>query len=253
MADSTAPVSPPSPLAAELTRRMKAAGLTQKALALKAGLNETAVRDIRRGRSKHPRHDTIEKLATALGCSVMALLAPGTADAMIPPAPSAPARGDSGRAGPTDLPDAAPGGAVGKSGPSEVASLPLFDGAVRAPYPLDATKARVRWPVSRLLVDEIAGGDASRLVAVVVRGNAMAPTLRDGDIAIVDVKSRSVTRDGLYVLHHAGGLVARRLTIAADEGSVAVTCDNESFAAPETTAAAGLAITGRIVWLGHRV
>ena len=249
MADSTTASEAPSPLAAELTRRMAAAGLTQKALALKAGLNETAVRDIRRGRSKHPRHDTIEKLATALNCSVMALLAPGTADAMSGPAGSAPAE-ESTPARTGELPAPAPAGAVPGS---EIASLPLFDGAVRAPHPLDATKSRVRWPVSRLLVDEIAGGDASRLVAVVVRGSAMTPTLRDGDIAIVDVKSRSVTRDGLYVLHHAGGLVARRLTIAADEGAVTVTCDNESFAAPETTAAAGLPITGRIVWLGHRV
>ena len=239
-----------TPFARELTRRMKAAGLTQKALALKAGLNETAVRDIRGGRSKHPRHDTIEKLAVALNCPVMALLAPGTADAVSSPAGSAPApEGRRSHGGDRTLPDPARTSSTG----SDVASLPLFDAAVRAPQPLDATKARVRWPVSRLLVNEIAGGDASRLAAVVVRGNAMAPTLADGDIALADIRAQAVTRDGFYLLHHAGGLIARRLTIGADDKTVTVICDNTAFAAPEVVSAHNLTIAGRVVWLGHRV
>ena len=57
---------PKSPLARELERRMREAGLTQKALALNAGLNETAVRDILTGKSRHPRHDTVQKLAAVL-------------------------------------------------------------------------------------------------------------------------------------------------------------------------------------------
>lgn len=57
----------------ELRRRMKEAGYNQKSLARAAELNETAVRDILKGRSKNPRIDTLDALAKSLMCSVAAL------------------------------------------------------------------------------------------------------------------------------------------------------------------------------------
>jgi transcriptional regulator with XRE-family HTH domain len=48
-------------------------GFNQKSLARFAGLNETAVRDILKGRSKNPRLDTLEALARALDCTVVQL------------------------------------------------------------------------------------------------------------------------------------------------------------------------------------
>lgn len=71
-------------LQTELRRRMVEAGFNQKSLARKAGLNETAVRDILKGRSRNPRIDTLEAIARRLGCSVPQLR--GTKDA---PAPEA--------------------------------------------------------------------------------------------------------------------------------------------------------------------
>jgi len=62
-----------TPLQAELRRRMVAGGFNQKSLARNAGLNETAVRDILKGRSRSPRIDTLEALARTLGCSVVDL------------------------------------------------------------------------------------------------------------------------------------------------------------------------------------
>jgi len=59
-----------TPLQTELRRRMVAQGSNQKSLARKAGLNETAVRDILKGRSRSPRIDTLEALARALSCTV---------------------------------------------------------------------------------------------------------------------------------------------------------------------------------------
>lgn len=57
-----------------LRKRMKAQKLDMKTLSLKAGLSETAVRDIFRGRSKSPRTQTVEALAKALGCIAIDLL-----------------------------------------------------------------------------------------------------------------------------------------------------------------------------------
>jgi transcriptional regulator with XRE-family HTH domain len=58
----------------ELRRRMEAIGHNQKSLARAAELNETAVRDILKGRSKYPRVDTLGAIAKVLGCTVNDLI-----------------------------------------------------------------------------------------------------------------------------------------------------------------------------------
>ena len=68
-----------SALQAELRRRMVAGGFNQKSLARHAGLNETAVRDILKGRSRSPRIDTLEALSRALSCTVQELTGHGDA------------------------------------------------------------------------------------------------------------------------------------------------------------------------------
>jgi len=68
-----------SPLITELRSRMAAEGFNQKSLARAANLNETAVRDILKGRSQNPRIDTLEALARTLGCSVSELTGRGRA------------------------------------------------------------------------------------------------------------------------------------------------------------------------------
>jgi len=50
-----------------IRQRMIELGLNQKQLAVESGLNETAVRDILKGRSRSPRLETIEALAKTLG------------------------------------------------------------------------------------------------------------------------------------------------------------------------------------------
>jgi transcriptional regulator with XRE-family HTH domain len=58
----------------ELRRRMVAMGYNQKSLARAAQLNETAVRDILKGRSRNPRVDTLQAIAEVLGCTVNDLI-----------------------------------------------------------------------------------------------------------------------------------------------------------------------------------
>ena len=53
-----------------LYKKMLAAGLNMKKLSIKAGLNETGVRDILRGRVKSPSFDTLYCLAKALNTSI---------------------------------------------------------------------------------------------------------------------------------------------------------------------------------------
>jgi transcriptional regulator with XRE-family HTH domain len=54
--------------------RLQELGLSPRAASLKAGLNDDAIRNIFRGRSRHPRYDTIAKIARVLDCEVQWLL-----------------------------------------------------------------------------------------------------------------------------------------------------------------------------------
>ena len=58
----------------KMLRYMELRGLSRRALSLNAGLSEGAVKAILSGHSKHPRYDTLEKLAVVLGCTVSDLI-----------------------------------------------------------------------------------------------------------------------------------------------------------------------------------
>ncbi len=58
----------------KMLRYMALRGLSRRALSLNAGLSEGAVKAILNGHSKHPRYDTLEKLAGVLGCTVSDLI-----------------------------------------------------------------------------------------------------------------------------------------------------------------------------------
>jgi transcriptional regulator with XRE-family HTH domain len=53
-----------------IQERLDALGYSANEAATKAGVNRTLIHSILQGRSKHPRTDTIAKLANVLGCSV---------------------------------------------------------------------------------------------------------------------------------------------------------------------------------------
>ncbi len=59
----------PLPFAVLLRRHRRAVGLTQEALAERAGLSLRAVSDLERGVKTRPHRDTVALLAAALGLS----------------------------------------------------------------------------------------------------------------------------------------------------------------------------------------
>jgi transcriptional regulator with XRE-family HTH domain len=70
-------------LASTIQKARKAKGLTQAALASRAGLAERSLRDIENGKTRNPSTGTVKSLAAVLGVSVAKLvkLAPGAAEA----------------------------------------------------------------------------------------------------------------------------------------------------------------------------
>jgi DNA-binding Xre family transcriptional regulator len=62
------------PLQSNLQEILKRKNLSMKGLSIKAGLGETAVRDIIKGRVRSPTYLTLEKIATVLKCNVQTLI-----------------------------------------------------------------------------------------------------------------------------------------------------------------------------------
>ena len=67
-----------SPLQTNLQNFMEQHGFNMKSLSITAGLNETAVRDILRGKVNSPTYKTLNKLAIALNCNVDNLISDKT-------------------------------------------------------------------------------------------------------------------------------------------------------------------------------
>lgn len=94
------------------------------------------------------------------------------------------------------------------------------------------------------------------LYLIHVDGESMEPTLRPGDVILVDRRSaQAVPRDGIYVLRMDGSLLVKRLQRLPGK-KVKVTSDNpayEPFELPLDDPGDDMAIIGRVVWSGRRM
>src|SRR5215831_4843851 len=77
------------PLASMLRRHRVTAGLSQEALAERAGLSVRGVSDLERGLSRAPRLDTLTRLADALNLNAAARLELVSASGRLSPEPEA--------------------------------------------------------------------------------------------------------------------------------------------------------------------
>jgi phage repressor protein C with HTH and peptisase S24 domain len=82
-------------------------------------------------------------------------------------------------------------------------------------------------------------------------GDAMAPTVHEGDLLVVDTEDRRLSDGCLYVLQADGEILMRRTARRAG-GGLQLLADHPGYA-DETVPAeriAGLSVVGRAVWLG---
>jgi len=220
---------PKSPLARELERRMREAGLTQKALALNAGLNETAVRDILTGKSRHPRHDTVQKLAAVLGVGAADLIEPGRARA--------------------------PKGKALAALAGDLVFVPTYDVAAAAGHGtlIDAASETGRLAFREDWIKSVTNASPDELAVITVRGDSMFPTLVDGDTVLIDRTQRAIRRDGIYVIRYEDYVLIKRLQIDPVRGKVIVSCDNRDYPPLPPVDPADVDVEGRVIWIGRRV
>lgn len=88
-----------------------------------------------------------------------------------------------------------------------------------------------------------------QLAIIRVKGDSMEPTLRDGDIVLVDRAKTSYGFDGLFVIQIDGTLHVKRLARSGRNGVVSVLSDNPLYPSVEY-ARSDVEIIGKVRWRG---
>jgi phage repressor protein C with HTH and peptisase S24 domain len=94
------------------------------------------------------------------------------------------------------------------------------------------------------------GFDPAMLSAIVVAGDSMEPTLRDGDEILVE-RSHRPLRDGVHVLRVDDALLVKRVDTGRP-GVIVLISDNPSYRALELPPAE-VQVIGRVVWKSGRL
>lgn len=87
------------------------------------------------------------------------------------------------------------------------------------------------------------------------RGDSMEPTIRDGDILLVDTSIDRVVDNAIYVVAYDGRTLVKRVQMRLD-GSVVLKSDNKDLFDDEAVPAgevAGLNVAGRVMWYGRSI
>ncbi len=213
-------------LADEIRRRMEAGGFNQKSLARAAGLNETAIRDILIGKSRHPRHDTVQKIAGALECTAAQLIEPAHA-------------AGGGRSEYAD----------------ELVFVPTYEVEAAAG---DGIVINQEYETGRLAfrhdwLRSVTSAMAEDLAVITVHGDSMYPTLADGDSILVDLSQRAAGRDGVYIVRFGEFVLVKRLLIDPVRCEVMISCDNENYPRLAPVDPIDVDVAGRVIWVGRRI
>lgn len=92
------------------------------------------------------------------------------------------------------------------------------------------------------------GLDAQHLVAAVIRGNSMEPTIRNGDNVLIDLGMREVQDGDIYAFRDGDALMIKRLQRQLG-GKLRMISDNAQYPVIELPVNA-VDVIGRVVWRG---
>ncbi|MBV9249591.1 MAG: helix-turn-helix transcriptional regulator [Acetobacteraceae bacterium] len=89
------------------------------------------------------------------------------------------------------------------------------------------------------------------LVMEIAVGESMTPTIRDGDLLLVNTTDRTISNFGVYVLEIGGERLVKRVQRKLD-GSLVLISDNATYEPDQvpSSVAKELTVVGRVVWGG---
>ncbi len=96
--------------------------------------------------------------------------------------------------------------------------------------------------------------DAPNLALITADGDSMEPTIKNGDLLLIDLGQTRVKKDSIYILRLDDLLVAKRLQWMYD-GSLLIRSDNPAYTdqvVPEDSLES-LQILGRVIWFGRQM
>jgi phage repressor protein C with HTH and peptisase S24 domain len=99
------------------------------------------------------------------------------------------------------------------------------------------------------------GINAAAAHVLTARGDSMEPTIRDGDILLVDTSIDRVVDNAIYVVVYSGRTLVKRVQLRLD-GSVVLKSDNREIFDDEAVPVAevpALNIAGRVMWFGRSI
>lgn len=90
--------------------------------------------------------------------------------------------------------------------------------------------------------------------ALTVRGDSMEPTLRSGDVLLVDTSKDRVEDNGIYVVVSGGYVLVKRVHPRRD-GSLMLISDNQAYPPEDVPAieATDFHVAGRVMWFGRTI
>lgn len=98
------------------------------------------------------------------------------------------------------------------------------------------------------------GTDPANACLLAFSGDSMEPTIRDGDLLLIDRSVDQVIDHGIYVLLVGGRMLVKRVQLRHD-GSLVLRNDNSAYEVETVSAdeASRLVIEGRVRWFGRTV
>ena len=102
-------------------------------------------------------------------------------------------------------------------------------------------------------LENITESSAEVLAVLYVKGDAMEPTLHDGDRAIVDTSDAEIFASGIYCIQLGRTAQVRRLSVNPVNGTLDVSCDNPKYDIYRDVQPNAVKVIGRVVWVGKRL
>jgi len=227
-----------------ITKSRKIAGFTQKNASQRLKISEPTMNHYETGK-RVPTADLLQKMVALFKCDPAWLL---TGTTLGSPSRMAPAA-DGG------LPPAQ----------SQTQTGGFFDDFVYVPrFHIDAISGEGEIQ-SLQVVDHLAfkaewvkyelKTEPDKLLLMDYRGDAMDPTLRTGDLVLVDQAHNRFVQDGIYLLQIDRGLTIKRLEQRVN-GTVVIRGDNPAASREEVLTPKELSkvkLVGRLVWVGKKI
>jgi phage repressor protein C with HTH and peptisase S24 domain len=114
--------------------------------------------------------------------------------------------------------------------------------AMQSPQIVDYIAPKSEWLMRRL------GAEPKNLILMEVVGDAMSPTIDEGDLALVDLRELRYRYDGIYALRSGGEIALKRLQRRPD-GRLTIHSDNPNYE-PAIVTSESITVLGRVIWIG---